>query len=63
MLLPYRQEAFVKSLCDRIPCAIKLNHLGDHNDKIPVFTLLYLYRARNKATQLSVPTHAQLQCH
>jgi len=25
--------------------------------------LLYLYRARNKITQLSVPTHAQLQRH
>ena len=25
--------------------------------------LLYLYRARNKVTQLSIPTHAQLQCH
>ena len=26
-------------------------------------TLLYLYRARNKITQLSIPTHAQLQRH
>ena len=26
-------------------------------------SLLYLYRARNKVTQLSIPTHAQLQCH
>ena len=26
-------------------------------------TLLYLYRARNKITQLSISTHAQLQCH
>ena len=26
-------------------------------------SLLYLYRARNKITQLSIPTHAQLQCH
>ena len=25
--------------------------------------LLYLYRARNKITQLSIPTHAQLQRH
>jgi len=25
--------------------------------------LLYLYRARNKVTQLSIPTHAQIQCH
>jgi hypothetical protein len=25
--------------------------------------LLYLYCARNKITQLSTPTHAQLQCH
>ena len=25
--------------------------------------LLYLYRARNKITQLSIPTHAQLQLH
>ena len=27
------------------------------------FGLLYLYRARNKVTQLSIPTHAQLQRH
>ena len=27
------------------------------------FILLYLYRARNKITQLSIPTHAQLQRH
>ena len=26
-------------------------------------SLLYLYRARNKITQLSVPAHAQLQRH
>ena len=26
-------------------------------------SLLYLYRACNKVTQLSIPTHAQLQCH
>jgi len=26
-------------------------------------SLLYLYRARNKVTQLSIPTHAQLQRH
>ena len=26
-------------------------------------SLLYLYRARNKITQLSIPTHAQLQRH
>ena len=25
--------------------------------------LLYLHRARNKITQLSIPTHAQLQRH
>ena len=25
--------------------------------------LLYLYRARNKITELSIPTHAQLQRH
>ena len=25
--------------------------------------LLHLYRARNKITQLSIPTHAQLQRH
>ena len=25
--------------------------------------LLYLYRARSKITQLSIPTHAQLQRH
>ena len=25
--------------------------------------VLYLYRARNKVTQLSIPTHAQLQCY
>jgi len=24
--------------------------------------LLYLYRARNKITQLSIPTHAQVKC-
>ena len=24
---------------------------------------MYLYRARNKITQLSIPTHAQLECH
>ena len=29
----------------------------------PQELLLYLYRARNKITQLSIPTHAQLQCH
>ena len=28
-----------------------------------LIVLLYLYRARNKVTQLSIPTHAQLQCH
>ena len=28
-----------------------------------IFLLLHLYRARNKITQLSIPTHAQLQCH
>ena len=28
-----------------------------------ITVLLYLYRARNKVTQLSIPTHAQLQCH
>ena len=28
-----------------------------------VLSLLYLYRARNKITQLSIPTHAQLQRH
>ena len=27
------------------------------------FLLLYLYRARNKITQLTIPTHAQLQRH
>ena len=27
------------------------------------FLLLYVYRARNKITQLSIPTHAQLQRH
>ena len=27
------------------------------------YSLLYLYRARNKVTQLSIPTHKQLQCH
>ena len=30
--------------------------------KMP-YLLLYLYRARNKITQLSIPTHAQLQRH
>ena len=35
-----------------------------HNIKVKVTaTLLYLYRARNKITQLSIPTHAQLQRH
>ena len=28
-----------------------------------VMPLLYLHRARNKVTQLSIPTHAQLQRH
>ena len=28
-----------------------------------IICLLYLYRARNKITQLSIPTHAQLQRH
>ena len=28
-----------------------------------LYTLLYLYRARSKITQLSIPTHAQLQRH
>ena len=32
-------------------------------NEIHIYVLLYLYRARNKITQLSVPTHAQLQCH
>ena len=32
---------------------------GNKNDR----SLLYLYRAHNKITQLSIPTHAQLQCH
>ena len=27
------------------------------------YSLLYLYRARSKITQLSIPTHAQLQRH
>jgi len=30
---------------------------------ILVLLLLNLYRARSKVTQLSIPTHAQLQCH
>ena len=42
MLLPYRQETFAKSLCDRIPCVVKLNRLCDHDYKIPVFTFLLL---------------------
>ena len=31
--------------------------------KCTVWVLLYLYRARNKITQLSIPTHAQLRRH
>ena len=34
-----------------------------HVSRIRVKVLLYLYRARNKITQLSVPTHAQRQRH
>ena len=37
-------------------------HSSDTNTSLK-FLLLYLYRARNKITQLSIPTHAQLQRH
>ena len=32
-------------------------------NEISMGLLFYLYRARNKITQLSIPTHAQLQRH
>ena len=31
--------------------------------QVVYWSLLYLYRARNKITQLSIPTHVQLQRH
>jgi len=40
------------------------NAQGRSRDSPPTcILLLYLYRARNKITQLSIPTHAQLQRH
>jgi len=33
------------------------------NSYLHVVMLIYLYRARNKITQLSITTHAQLQSH
>ena len=41
------------------------NDSGTRKDiqRLKLFTLLYLYRSRNKITQLSILTHAQLQRH
>ena len=38
------------------------SQLPEQNFKLS-HVLLYLYGARNKITQLSIPTHAQLQRH
>jgi len=35
----------------------------DTHTPLTLSALLYMYRARNNVTQLSVPTHAQLQCY
>ena len=40
---------------------VQLAHLS--LNRMIIFLLLYLHRARNKITQLSIPTHAQLQRH
>ena len=46
-------------------CCITLNYLMllITTKQNSTTTLLCLYRARNKITQLSIPTHEQLQCH
>ena len=49
------------SNCDYGEHALELTYLGAFYNKF--YQLLYLYRARNKITQLSIPTHVQLQRH
>jgi len=39
-----------------------VNHCLHFVRCLPLY-VLYLYRARNKVTQFSAPTHEQLQCY